>query len=367
MKASKLILQLVFSLMVAIGLNQVYAAPVVPSAVAVWASGNVMGFVAQSISNGVSQNKAFLNDVNKEIWTNLIVENLFKNNQFLQYAVNADGYVMNGGIVHIPKAGTKPGSQKNRQTLPAPVTRRTDIDILYALNEFTTDPTLIENADKVELSYDKMMSVIGDHLAKLNEDVAEDMIYNWLRSVGGQEVTNAQVVRTTGNGAAAYLDGATGNRKLYTEEDFRSAKTRMNKASIPKQGRYALLDSDALQQLEDDLKTNYDLAYAREVIGNGVDGKPLHGFTILERASAGRYNNAGTPLPILPGTEGAATDNAAAICWQQNSVERAVGTVDFFERLDDPTYYGDLYSGLLRAGGRIRRSEGVVAIVQDTV
>jgi hypothetical protein len=48
-------------------------------------------------------------------------------------------------------------------------------------------------------------------------------------------------------------------------------------------------------------------------------------------------------------------------------VERAIGTVNFFERIADPTYYGDIYSYLLRAGGRIRRndSKGVAVIVQS--
>jgi hypothetical protein len=65
-------------------------------------------------------------------------------------------------------------------------------------------------------------------------------------------------------------------------------------------------------------------------------------------------------------TAGSATDNAAVLCWQKNSVERALGMVDFFEDLGNPTYYGDIYSALVRVGGRIRRSDGkgILAIVQ---
>lgn len=375
MKASKLILQLFFSLLVAVSLNSVYAVPVAPTALGLFVGGNALGISAQMVSKQFSNNRMLLNDIQKEIWTNLLVENLWKDNEFLKYSVNADSFVLNGSLVHIPKAGTKPGAQKNRKVLPAQITRRVDIDLIYALNEFTTNPTLIQNAEKVELSYDKMMSIIGDHLAKLNEDVAEDMLYNWQYSALGGEVSRSQIIRSTGASSAAYLDDATGNRKLFTEEDLRRAKKMMNKASIPKKQRYAMFDSDALQQLEDNLKTNYDLAYAREVIGNGVDGKPIHGFVVLERASASVFNNEATPEILLPRVEdeegnkepGNATDNAAVTCWQAGSVERAIGLSKFFERLDDPTNFGDVYSGLVRFGGRLRRKEGVVSIVQDTV
>lgn len=41
----------------------------------------------------------------------------------------------------------------------------------------------------------------------------------------------------------------------------------------------------------------------------------------------------------------------------------------FFEDEGNPQYYGDIYSALVRMGGRIRREDqkGVVAIVQDLV
>ena len=87
--------------------------------------------------------------IQKEIWTNYIMGNLFKNNEFLNYAYNADQYVLAGKVVHIPQAGAKPGTQRNRTQLPASVTQRTDVDITYAIDEFTSDPILIPNADKI--------------------------------------------------------------------------------------------------------------------------------------------------------------------------------------------------------------------------
>ena len=43
--------------------------------------------------------------IQKEIWMAAIVEGLFASNSFLSKAFNADEYVNNGKIVHIPIAG----------------------------------------------------------------------------------------------------------------------------------------------------------------------------------------------------------------------------------------------------------------------
>jgi hypothetical protein len=98
----------------------------------------------------------------------------------------------------------------------------------------------------------------------------------------------------------------------------------------------------------------------------GVVGM-LYGFTIMTRNNVARYTNASTPVPVSWATAGAVAHNAGALAWHKNSVERALGMVDFFEQLKAPTYYGDIYSALVRVGGRIRRTDnkGIIAIVQD--
>ena len=100
-------------------------------------------------------------------------------------------------------------------------------------------------------------------------------------------------------------------------------------------------------------------------VSNGVVGK-LYSFNIMMRSTVARYTNATTPVPVLWSASGDAAHNAAALCWHKNSVERALGMVNFFEDLGNPTYYGDIYSALVRVGGRIRRNDakGVLAIVQ---
>ena len=46
---------------------------------------------------------------------------------------------------------------------------------------------------------------------------------------------------------------------------------------------------------------------------------------------------------------------AAALAWQEQSVSRALGEVKMFDSTNNPLYYGDIYSFLLRTGGSVRR------------
>lgn len=52
----------------------------------------------------------------------------------------------------------------------------------------------------------------------------------------------------------------------------------------------------------------------------------------------------------------------------QDSVTKAQGDINVFQDLGNPQYYGDIYSGIVKMGGRCRREDwkGVLAIVQKT-
>jgi hypothetical protein len=45
-----------------------------------------------------------------------------------------------------------------------------------------------------------------------------------------------------------------------------------------------------------------------------------------------------------------------------------MGQNELFEEINSPTMYGDTYSALVRAGGRIKRNDGkgVIALVQTS-
>lgn len=297
--------------------------------------------------------------IQKEIWAQSIVEGLFASNSFLSKAFNADEYVNAGKIVHIPQAGAASKVEKGRSTLPAAVKTRTDTDVTFTLSEFTTDPVRIPHADTVELSYDKRNSVLRQDKLALMDKVAEDFLFNWSPAADNTLVT-------TGGEVEAYTPNATGKRNGLSRADVLSLMTKFNKENIPQEGRYLLLDAMMYSQLLSDLTANENSAFlASADAQNGILGK-LFSFNVMMRSQSALYTTAKAPKKWSD--TGAATDLAAALAWHDQAVCRALGDVEAFENERDATYYSDIYSFLVRAGGHIMRSDskGVYALVQGT-
>ena len=295
--------------------------------------------------------------VQKEIWMSSIVEGLFADNSFLSKAFSADEFVEQGKTVHIPNAGSPSGVKKNRTELPASASKRTDTDLTFDLDEFTTDPILIPNADTVELSYNKRESAIRQDKLKIADDVAESILYSWLPA-------NTYSISTTGTSVVAHTPSATGNRKSFVKADVLSLMNKFNADNIPQEGRYLLVDAVMYGQLLDSLTTQEAMAFNSTAdVAKGILGQLLS-FNIMMRSRVGVYTTAGAKKEWS--TAGATTDNAAALAFHTNSVVRALGMTEMFEKTGDPGYYGDVYSFLVRAGGRPMRSDvkGLYVVLQ---
>lgn len=305
-----------------------------------------------------------------EVFATYVVEKLRKTNPFLQYAVDESSSVLDGAVVHIPQAGASPTVVKNRSTFPATAVMRTDSFVTYSLNVFSTTPTHITWHEENEISYDKTDSVLRDHVETLMETVGDEILYAWvtgtLANSSAATIPAASIIRTSGSSVAATESGQTGNRKALSYADVQAAQALMNKQGVAKTDRYLLLETYMLQQLIDSLSTNQMAAFQQTAdLANGIVGK-LAGFNILERSTVLTFTAAGAP--IAPGTAVAATTELASLAWQKDCVSLALGEIKPFHDKDNPQYYGDIFSALVKAGGRCRRADwkGVIAIVQAT-
>lgn len=263
--------------------------------------------------------------VQKEIWMATIIAALFAENSFMAKAFNADEYVNAGKTVHIPQAGKPSGVVKNRGELPANVKQRKDTDLTFVLDEYTTDPIHIPHADTVELSYDKRESVLRQDKLALLDEVAKAMIASWWPNENVQQLKEASM----------------------TKADVLALMEAFNAADIPQEGRYLLVDAKMHAQLLQSLTESESMAFlACADAQQGVLGK-LYSFNIMMRSTVNPSGGLG------------------ALAWHEQSVCRALGEVKMFDRTDDPTYYGDIYSFLVRCGGRKMRADelGVVALV----
>lgn len=319
--------------------------------------------------------------VTPEIWTNYIVENIFKNNEFILQSIDESQYVLQGDVVHVPQAGAPSGVKRNRTSLPATVTRRSDIDVTYALDEFTTDPRFIPEADKMELSYDKVASCMSEDMSYLQQVIGDTMLWNWRPKY---------YIKASKTKSSNYLVYGTGVRTGLCVDDFSKAKTVFDRWRIPHDGRLVILSTDMYKQICDDVRnsTNENLS----AIYDNASGRlaKLEGFTIYERATVllasnstltavektQYYQFAASDLNYTPedyediiGGDKPATTTACEIglFWHPNFVRRALGTTKMFNNDGDPTYYGDIYSFLQKGGGRMSRGDGrgVLGVIQE--
>jgi len=305
-----------------------------------------------------------------EIWHDSIQEKLLEDNRFLHYVadVSADN-IINGKIVHLPQAGDPSGVVKNRTNFPADVSKRTDGEVLYQIDEYYTDPVWIPNAETKELSYDKRRSILDQDIANLSEEVAEGMLYNFVNSPIGDNKTlpTASILATSGDDVASGLAGSTGNRKAYQLSDLQKLRNFLLKQKVWSEGNMnVLLTPDAEAQMfpADSVITATYMHNVTEAERRAGIIYKAQGFNLISRSAV--YAISDDDTVKAPGAAVDATDSEAIFAWNKNMLEKAIGTTEAFERLNDPTYYGDIYSFLVRMGGRARRKDykGIVLLKQ---
>lgn len=348
---------LVFALLFAfVGIN---ASLALPCGIA---TGVILGFVK-------APRLALFMAIQKEIWANHIEEGLFKDNQFLKTFTLADKENINGRVVHIPQAGAASGVVKNRTELPAAPGQRTDTLTSYQIAEFTSNPIVVTNADTKELSYDKRDSVLRNDTAKLAEEVAEDVLMSVVKPAYGttQQIPAGSILLTEGADTAATAPAATGTRKSYSITDLQRGRSFFKRQKTWKENMmFALLTAEAEAQMfpaNNVVTATYMAAVSEDERRNGVMYK-CQGFKIMSRSSVYTFNNAGAFKP--QSAAGATTDDEGILLYNGLGVEFALGDIEVFEKLKDPTFYGDVFSFLARAGARAIREayEGLLIIKQ---
>lgn len=290
--------------------------------------------------------------LNKEVWLNSIVENFYPDNSFAVKSVDDSTFVSNKKV-HIPNAGAASKVVTNRTQKPASVSQRTDNELTYEMDELTTDPIYIPNIDTVELSYDKRNSVLANDRAQLEEAAHVNLLKRW-----GNGVKADHILLTTGTTQrdAHTSSTATGKRKSICKADVLKLMTAFDKDDVPATGRFLLLDAHMYADLLADLSESDKWMFQNSAnVQKGILGN-LYGFDIMKRSRVLRLDASKKVLDWS--AEGAATELAAALAWHEKSVSRAMGEVKMFDSTDNPLYYGDIYSFLMRTGGAARSYDG---------
>lgn len=303
--------------------------------------------------------------IQQEMWVRDIAENLFRDNTLLTRSLNDNAYLQ-GKVVHLPQSGAKPNVEVNRTTLPAVSAKRTDTEVTYNIDEYTTDPVTIQDTEEIETSYEKRQSVLSDQIMTLEERIMDQMLFNW-----GPSAASGSIVRTSGADRGGFKTGQTGTRKAVAKDDIIEIRRLMDRMDIPQSNRCLCVDAD----MYSDILKIEDFVRADQFGGNGniqsgVVGR-LYGFDVYTRSLVNTYDNAANPAKKAVGAAAAATDNASCLAWHSGFVRMAMGStnnggIKVFENPNDALYYGTVISAMVRAGGRPRYTDlkGVVALVE---
>lgn len=295
-----------------------------------------------------------------KVWLDYVVEKIRKTNDFLTKSVDHSSKVLGGAVVYIPQAGADPVVEINANTYPGVAVRRTDSDINYALDAYRTVPSHIPWVELQTISYDKIDSVVGGHTNVLVEAIADNLLRNWAPIEAGN-----QIVTTDATNLSQPAAGQTGTRKGLSYKDVAKARAVLNAQGVPVNSRVAVIDSwmeESFYASLTDTQMNAFQQFADNA--KGIIGR-LHGFDFYVRQSSLAYA-IGATTPKAYGAAIAATDNLASLFWHPDFVARAIGEIKPFQDQGNPLYYGDIWSMIVRAGGRRLREDnkGVVAVIQ---
>ncbi len=292
----------------------------------------------------------------KEIWINDIQDVLYQGAEFVTFGTDHSAWVSNK-VVHVPQSGAIPAVVQNRTTLPATIAQRTDTELTYNLNSYTTDPTLVQDIDELQTSYAKRSSVMGQQISKLNQSIGDHTGFAWAEGTSSFRTSGAS---GTANGPI----GSTGSRKIITKEDITKMARKLDVDNVASGNRYLVLPSELYYEL-----FNTDELINRNYMNNvslpsGVLNEIL-GFKVLSRPTVVVGNAAGVKQAV--GAAVGATDNHTAIAFQSEYVAKALGTIKVFADMDKPEFYGSVLSAEVMHGATALRTsaQGIVSLSQE--
>lgn len=309
--------------------------------------------------------------LNTEVWESVIQDSLFQDNSFLNYLTSFDDRTSRK-VINIPISGGTPNVVVNRTQKPAQIQQRTDTLTEIQLDEYSTDPFLVEQSEVQFISYDKVRSMLAQHTATLRDQVNRRAMFNCAPE--GTLTAGRNFVLTTGTSRALASNpnlapvGATGNRLDPAIADIAALHLALDAQNVPASGRYLLPNSAhywALLQIGDLARLD---SYGQAGIRTGQLPQ-VYGFNLLPPVPNTPIYNVDTVARVAFGASGTAAEASfSSLAFHSDFLCRALGSIEVFENLRDATMYGDVYSALVYFGaGKMRGTSnvGVAALLSN--
>lgn len=289
--------------------------------------------------------------LNKQIWIDQIQEKFYPDASFLKYAKNFDAYVDND-IVNMTDSGFDPDVLINNKTYPIVIKEREDKPLSFELDLFETENTLVRRPDAVELSYDKLESVIYGHRMALQTKTGMKAAHAYAPA---ENTENTPVIATTGE------DNGEGVKRVKVE-NILALKRRFDLLDVPHDRRFLVFDPRHTEDL-----ILFDLKSFKDIT-DFENGKPKRfaGFNILEFTKNPTYD--ATTLKKKPyGSVSANSDTFCSFAFSSDEVMRADGNIGMYERINDPELRGTIVGFDKRFIAMPIRNKAIGAIVAAKV
>ena len=291
-----------------------------------------------------------------------ITEALRLDNSFMQFAKNDDAFV-NNNSVELPHAGSDPDVAIDRSSFPGTISQRTDAATQYELEEISTDPTHLQFSEELIINYAKRQSITSQHSNVIKDVKGDRCAYGWALDVVA--TTGKHRLTTGGSTRASDARGSTLTTiKIVVKADILAVKAILDADNIPQENRKLLIPPSMHNDLLLlDEFTRMD-AYGTSNIPDGFVGR-VFGFDVMVRAHVTSHTTSTIAIKD-PAAATAATDQAGGIAWHPGFVRRANGAIKTFLDIDNPAYYGSIFSAAVRFGALIARNDnkGIVQLIE---
>ena len=325
---------LLFNMLIALMFSAFCGIAALPAVGASIVAGSAMSYIDKAPG-------MLFSGVQKEIWTDILLEGFYPNTSFLVEGRDLSSLV-DYNTINLAEAGANPSVLIDNSSYPIAVSSRTDTPHTVPLKTLDTTSTVVRNIEAMESSYDKMSSVIYGHKQELARTAGKLAAWNWTPS---SDATLTPVIAATGTLTNGY--------RTLLFADILTLRKRFDLADIPQEGRVLVLNPNH----EADLIAQ-DLVLFKTAIANNE----LFGFK-LYRTSITPIFNASTGVKCAYGAAAAtSTDTYCSFAFQKDEVMKAMGTVEMFAKYKDPDNKGDVINFQMRYIALPLRTKAIAAL-----
>lgn len=287
-----------------------------------------------------------MSTLEKEVWLNQLMKNFYPETSFLNFTVDFSAFVDNNKL-NMAEVGFDPEVMVNNTTYPIEVIERNDNAISIELDLYETKNTLVRKATAVELSYDKLESVIYGHRQALQAMAGAKAAHAFTPN---SDSAYTPVITTTGDIKEGF--------KRLVPEDILKLKRRFDEWDINPETRILVLHPAHLEDLIlYDLKAFKDLTEWKE-------GRPSRfaGFNVLQFTKNPVFN--ATTLKKKPfGSAKENTDTYCSFAFCSDEVMKADGEANMYSISNDPKERATVIGFDKRFVALPIRNKGIGAIV----